>query len=320
MSTLFGQVVKVGGTKVLLIEDYINTDPPNIEKPLRLEPATSQRAPIWYSESKLSEARASHPKAPAFGVWQILLHNGLVDTDTNGLWAFDLEGPRWAYLYVEDGCAIRSGVALGDRIPALPMLSKQDATNIVVTEESLSPLKLPAKKAFLPIELAEADRKAARRRTIFTVIVAGATLITALAVNMFLADSHQKKVDAFNKAKLEVKKYQARLGELQLKLSPITQQDRARQELFLERITILAAYSDKLRSEKPLIIYGSNEVLGIDADGLIGSVPFPWSLDLDRTGKVTLSFSIDADGTEIEETPKTALIESQLGDDYAFRK
>lgn len=309
----FGDVFDVGGRRVVLIEDTVASDAPNIDDALQLDPGCDQWGPIWYSESRVIEARERHGNIPVYGLWQVLLYSGMIDASVDGLRCLPLKRPKWAYLYVANGQAQVSGRALTSAVPAMPSLRRENALNIDLDEDILRRCRLPTRQAILPQEIELRERRSKRFRTAVTAGMIAAIAAVSLTIDLLDRARHEALLDEEEKLSSQLTNLEDELARIATQSNPISQADKDAQYVVLRRLAELTRFTTGLRTERGVELYGE-EVATLLADGVRPGLSYPWSLGFRIDGVYTLDIPLtDEADAKIMEDLDTRMIEQLAG-------
>lgn len=313
-----GQLISLRDGQVVLIEDGITEKRPSMLKPLLLEEATPRCARIWYAEDSLATARKLHPKAPAYGVWQTLIHNGLADPAKGDLYAYPLIEQRWAYVYSQDGVFTRSGTAIGDLIPALPGLTREDAIFIDIDAAGFwRGLRKPVAYGVLPSELQVAEKRERRIRLAIGGAACGLALLSAPVIDSILEARHQVLVSEHARLTQQLRAAQGAVGFERARRLPFSVDAIEREQRIFNRLVEVSQYANEI-SNQSISVHDASEI-SVEVGSILPGASFPWSLDVGRDATMTVTFSADAVDELAEPDERTRILEQQQAGGFRVR-
>lgn len=235
-------LVMVGRRDAVLIQDRIADKQPKSDFCILLSAQSSTHNAIWIEDERTLETLSEkYPTQPIFGVWQVLLHNGLLNRD-DAIYAFygddsQFEG-SWAA--VSGGVAVASGpITAGS-----PLFADGYAVDlrsaINLSDTDLSGLKLPVIAAE-PVAIRRAQaRKTERKVQIAGLVAAGAIVVLSAAADVVFDKLATQRVADAAMIRKQAAEVQAQTNEILRNKSDLTPDAISRERMALTRLQELS--------------------------------------------------------------------------------
>ena len=198
-ATLLKKPVQVQGTEIIIVPDLVGPVPISEQHQyVEAAGATNTCPTIHIREADIEEMRERYPGVPVYGLWNILIHSGLV-AFKRMLQVVPLGPEDGYYIHCDLGRAEYSGIYESGFFAADASFTLDEALEI---NPDLEQLVLPAKVAKLALELRQ-ERQVQQRQAWSTMALALVIIVAgAFGSNFGLARYYQLEQHRFdNKAK-----------------------------------------------------------------------------------------------------------------------